>query len=139
MAGAKDLMAFSESIRILYVEDDESLRKDTYRLLSTFFKQVDIAENGKVAFDLYEPGKFDIVISDFVMPEMNGLELTKAINAINASQMIIILSAHNEYHYVEELKASGAKGFIFKPLNIQQFIDTIFDACVQITKPDQQD
>ncbi len=134
MAGAKDLKAFSDSVHILYVEDDEHLRKDTHRLLATFFKQVTIAENGRIALEHYQTGSFDIVISDYTMPEMNGQELTKAIKDQDPEQMVIILSAHDEYQYVEELKASGANDFIFKPLNIQQFIDTMVKACKQLPK-----
>ncbi len=129
MIGAKDLLNFSDSIRILYVEDDEKLRVDTIRLLSTFFNHLTVAENGKIALDKYKPGEFDIVISDFIMPEVDGLELTRRIRAISKQQIVIILSAHDEPHYIEDLKAAGANDFIFKPLNIQQFIDTMFKNC----------
>ncbi len=129
MIGAKELLSFSEGVRILYVEDDDQLRQDTFRLLSTFFKQITVAENGKKALDTYEPGKFDIVISDFIMPEMNGMELTKQIKSINSAQLVIILSANDESDFVDQLKEAGANDFIFKPLNIQQFIDTMVKAC----------
>ncbi len=132
MIGAKDLIKFSEKVSILYAEDDEKLREDTSRLLSTFFKNITIAVDGKDALEKYKPDLFDIVISDFVMPEMNGMELTKNIKAINQEQIIIILSAHDEHHYVEELKKAGVDDFIFKPLNIQQFIDTMYKNCVAV-------
>lgn len=133
MIGAKDLIKFSDRIRILYVEDDEKLREDTVRLLRTFFKNLTIAENGLIALEKYNPGEFDIVISDFVMPEMDGMELTQQIKTINKNQHVIILSAHDEQHYVEKLRNAGADDFIFKPLNIQQFIDTMYKACLAIT------
>ena len=129
MTGAKDLLQFSDQTRILYVEDDEKLRVDTIRLLSTFFKHLTVAENGQIALDKYEPGAFDIVISDFIMPELNGMELTQKIKALSEKQIIIILSAHDEPHYIADLKAAGVDDFIFKPLNIQQFIDTMFKNC----------
>ncbi len=132
MIGAKDLIKYSDRIRILYAEDDESLREDTSRLLGTFFKNLTVAENGKIALERYKPGEFDIVISDFIMPEMDGMELTRQIKVINKEQTVIILSAHDEQHYVEELKAAGADDFIFKPLNIQQFIDTMYKTCLAI-------
>lgn len=134
MVGAKQLLKVAETVRVLYVEDDEKLRKDTLRLLSTFFKELTVAENGKAALSLYKPDTFDIIISDFIMPEMNGLDLTKKIKEINPGQWIIILSAHDEPHYIDELKDAGADDFIFKPLNIQQFIDTLYKTCKQITE-----
>ena len=130
MIGAKELLKFSDSIRILYVEDDQKLREDTFRLLSTFFKQISVAENGKIALELYKPGEFDIVISDFVMPEVDGLELAQQVKSQSSEQIFIILSAHDEQQYVEELKAVGVAEFIFKPLNIQQFIEVMHKCCV---------
>lgn len=130
MIGAKDLIKFAEKVSILYAEDDEKLREDTSRLLSTFFKNITIAVNGKEALEKYKPDLFDIVISDFIMPEIDGMELTKQIKAINKEQIVIILSAHDEHHYVEKLTEAGVDDFIFKPLNIQQFIDTMYKNCV---------
>lgn len=132
MIGAKELLHYSDSVRILYVEDDKKLREDTYRLLSTFFKQIVVAENGKQALDLYQPGEFDIVISDYVMPEVSGLELAQHIKSQSRDQILIILSAHDEQQYVEELKQAGVTEFIFKPLNIQQFIEVMHRTCALV-------
>ncbi|MBU2514712.1 response regulator [bacterium] len=134
MIGAKELIKFSDRIRILYVEDDEKLREDTGRLLGTFFKNLTLAENGRIAMEKYKPGEFDIVISDFVMPEMDGMELTRQIKAIDKDQVLIILSAHDELHFVEEFRAAGVDDFIFKPLNIKEFIDTMHKACLAVTE-----
>lgn len=132
MIGAKELLRYADSIRLLYVEDDKQLREDTYRLLSTFFKRIVVAENGKQAQDLYQPGAFDIVISDFVMPEVNGLELARYIAAWDSNQILIILSAHDEQHYIDELRQAGVTDFIFKPLNIQQFMDVMHRTCALV-------
>lgn len=132
MAGARDLLRFSETIRILYVEDDQKLREDTLRLLSTFFKQIIVAENGRKALENYQPEAFDLVISDFIMPELNGMELAKQVKQQDPEQIFIILSAHDEQQYVDELKAAGVNDFIFKPLNIQQFIEVIYKSCLLV-------
>lgn len=132
MAGAKELLSYSKELRILYVEDDDKLREDTLRLLSTFFGRVSVAINGKEALELYDSNTFDMVISDYTMPEMDGLELTRKIKEINGEQIVIILSAHDEPQYVEDLREAGINDFIFKPLNIQQFIDTMYSNCKAI-------
>lgn len=132
MAGARDLLRFSETIRILYVEDDQKLREDTLRLLSTFFKQIIVTENGRKALEYYQPEAFDLVISDFIMPELNGMELAKQVKQQDPEQIFIVLSAHDEQQYVDELKAAGVNDFIFKPLNIQQFIEVIYKSCLLI-------
>ncbi len=129
MAGAKELLETAKDIQLLYVEDDEKLREDTLRLLSTFFQDITVAKNGKEALEKYKSGKYNIVISDLIMPLMSGSELTKQIKALNQSQIIIILSAHDEAVIVSELKEAGVDFFIFKPLEISQFISTLHDAC----------
>ncbi len=129
MAGAKDLIRYSKELVVLYIEDDDKLREDTLRLLLTFFKEVVAAVDGQDGLDKYQPGKFDIVISDLVMPVMDGAELAKTIKAINQDQIVIILSAHDEQQIVAELSDIGVDDFIFKPLEIQQFIDTLYKFC----------
>ncbi len=134
MTGAKELLEEAKDIRLLYVEDDEKLREDTRRLLTTFFQDITVAVNGQEAFEKYKSEKYDIVISDLIMPLMSGSELTKQIKALNQSQIIIILSAHDEAVIVDELKDAGVDFFIFKPLEISQFISTLYDACLMARK-----
>ncbi len=134
MAGAKELLETAKDIQLLYVEDDEKLREDTLRLLSTFFNDITVAKNGKEALEKYKSGKYDIVISDLIMPLMSGSELTKQIKILNQSQIIIILSAHDEAVIVNELREAGVDFFIFKPLEISQFISTLHDACQMARK-----
>jgi len=134
MTGAKELRETAKDIRLLYVEDDKKLREDTLRLLSNFFQDVTVAVNGKEAFEKYKPETYDIVISDLIMPLMSGRELTKQIKALNQGQIIIILSAHDEAAIVNELKEAGVDFFIFKPLEINQFISTLHDACQMARK-----
>ncbi len=134
MAGAKELLEAAKDISLLYVEDDEKLREDTLRLLSTFFQSITVAKDGREAFETYRAGRYDIVISDLIMPLMSGKELAKQIKALNQEQIIIILSAHDELPIVNELKESGVDFFLFKPLEIQQFIKTLCDACLTVSQ-----
>ena len=134
MTGAKELLEEANDIRLLYVEDDEKLREDTRRLLTTFFQDITVAVNGQEAFEKYKSKAYDIVISDLIMPLMSGSELAKQIKALNQSQIIIILSAHDEAAIVNELKDTGVDFFIFKPLEISQFISTLHDACLMARK-----
>lgn len=132
MPRAKELKEIAKDISLLYVEDDEKLREDTLRLLSTFFQKITVAVNGKAAFESFLAGTYDLVISDLIMPLLNGRELTRQIKAKKPEQAVIILSAHDERPIVEELKEVGVDYFIFKPLEINQFIDTLVIACQQV-------
>ena len=134
MAGAKDLIQYSKKCTLLYVEDDLQLRNDTLRLLQMFFDNIAVATNGKEALDQFKPNQFDIIISDLYMPIIGGVELSRQIKAIDTTQLIIILSAHDEYEFTEKLKAVGVSDFIFKPLDIQKFLNVLFPICKKIAE-----
>ena len=134
MSGAKELIEYSKQCALLYVEDDEKLRTDTLRLLEMFFDNIEVATNGKEALDAYQLRQFDIVISDLYMPIIDGVELSKKIKQIDPNQMIIILSAHDEYEFTEKLKKTGVFDFIFKPLDLQKFIEVLFPICKNIAE-----
>lgn len=73
------------------------------------------AANGKQALELIETEKPDLVISDIVMPEMDGVELTKKIQEKWPEIQVIILSSYSEFDYVRNTLTSGAVDYILKP------------------------
>ncbi|MCP4756808.1 MAG: response regulator [Proteobacteria bacterium] len=128
MKSAKELKQLVESsldFKILYVEDDDQLRENTLRLLSTFFKTIDSAVNGQEGFDKYRSDEYDIVISDLRMPVMGGIEMVKNIKNLNDDQMVVITSAHDESQYLLELIGLGVENFILKPLDVEQFLSVL--------------
>lgn len=132
MVGAKKLLEISKSISLLYIEDDVFLRKDTLRLLSTFFDSIEIAFDGKEGLEKYEPQKFDLIISDLVMPRMGGIDFAREVKKVDPMQMLLILSAHDEEKILSELKEIGVNDFLFKPLNINKFIEILYGVCKKI-------
>ena len=118
----KELVDNSEEISILYVEDDDSLRENTKRLLNTFFSNIETAINGQEGLDKYHSGSYDLIISDLRMPIMDGIEMVQHIEKNDPDQIIIIISAHDESSYLIDLIKSGVENFILKPLDIEQFL-----------------
>lgn len=118
----KELIEFSKHINVLYVEDDDQLRQDTLRLLSTFFKHIEPAVNGKEGLEKYKAGSYEIVISDLRMPEMDGIEMVRNIKELNDDQIILVTSAHDESQYLLQLISMGVNNFILKPLDIKKFL-----------------
>lgn len=126
------LKKYSKDLSILFVEDDIHIRNETKELLEEIFTVVHVAVDGKDGLEKYigfhEENKYyyDVVLSDIKMPNMNGIDLIKAIYKENKNQIILVLSAHNESEYLMELINIGIRQFILKPLNYNNFIDTIF-------------
>ncbi|MDD3343880.1 MAG: EAL domain-containing protein [Sulfurospirillaceae bacterium] len=129
-----ELLNISTSMNILYAEDDIELRENTSALLSDLFATITQASHGEEAFKLYQdnPGLYDIVITDLNMPHMNGIELIKNIQLINPLQSIIIISAHNETEYFLESIRNNVNGYILKPIDFEQLIDTLYKTAMSV-------
>ena len=121
----KRVKALAENLSVLFVEDDSKLREHTQSLLATLFRQVDTASNGKEGFEVFEKNNYDIVISDIYMPEADGITLSRLIRQKHPEQPIIIISAHEESHYLIDLINLGIDHFILKPMDINQFLTVI--------------
>ena len=110
----------AKNISILYVEDEEVLRTKTGSLFNKLFKNVEMAVDGKDGLDKYLHNKYDIVITDISMPNMNGLELISNIRKNNLNQEIIIMSAYTESEYTDQINTANVTGYIYKPVEINQ-------------------
>lgn len=140
------LEKYTHNISVLFVEDDELIRKEIVDLLSDIFSHVDIAVDGQEGINQYKnyyedkKSHYDLVITDIKMPKVNGIELVKMIYAQHSNQPIIVLSAHDESKYLIELINMGISQFIQKPLEINSFIDIIFNISKDIyTQQTQQE
>lgn len=126
------LEEYAKNKAVLFVEDDENIRKETKELLDEIFPIVDIASDGEEGLTKYLNykninGKFyDMIITDIKMPNKNGIELAKDIYKENNNQLLIVLSAHSESEYLLELVNIGISHFIVKPLEYENFIHIIF-------------
>ena len=128
---AKSLKKLSKQLNVLYVEDDSSIRVNTHELFKQIFNKVDIAVDGVEGIESYKKYfldnncYYDIVITDILMPNMNGIDMSKAIHEINKNQKIVVISAHNEKEYLIDAINTNIDGFIQKPLELEQFIEVI--------------
>ena len=100
MQSYKTLQKYTANLKILYVEDDLIVATKTKKLLSHFFKTIDVEVNGLAGWKRYQKNDYDIVITDIRMPELNGIEMCRKILQINEEQHIIVTSAHNEADYL---------------------------------------
>jgi DNA-binding NarL/FixJ family response regulator len=103
-------------IRVLIVEDHRVVREGLRALLTaeTDIEVVGEARNGREAVQLTGTLRPDVVVMDIAMPLLNGVEATRqAIRAIPSSR-VLILSAHSEDAYVEQVMEAGAAGYLLK-------------------------
>lgn len=103
--------------RILLVDDYPSIRKSIKELLLGLELECSEAENGVQALDILKRNPFDLVITDLVMPEMDGFELTEAIKTSPAIRFlpVVILSTHADSRYIFKALRLGADDYLTKP------------------------
>ncbi|PHQ65200.1 MAG: REC domain-containing phosphodiesterase [Sulfurimonas sp.] len=128
----QECILLCHDLNILYVEDNDEARKFTMEMLNRFFNSITFATNGKDGLEKFKEGNFDLILTDINMPIINGLEMAKEIKSINKSIPILILSAHNEEKYLISSIQIGIDGFLLKPLEINQFTDTLLKSVEKI-------
>lgn len=85
-----------KSLTVLYAEDDLIIQDSISRILKMFFKDVVIANDGKEAIENYNNKKIDILILDYVMPNLNGYETAKIVRKKDKKIPILITSAYTD-------------------------------------------
>jgi diguanylate cyclase (GGDEF)-like protein len=108
--------------KVLLVDDQESMRSLMVALLAQKGHQCETAMNGLEALDKISKTEFDAVITDIVMPEMDGISLTKELSKRLQSLPVMIITGHAEEYSAETAMASGAREFIKKPFSTTEFI-----------------
>ncbi|WP_054693078.1 response regulator [Syntrophomonas palmitatica] len=133
MVNPREIKEAAKDLKVLYVEDDNELRHNTCRLLSSFFTSIETAENGVHGLEKYYHGQYDLVITDINMPTMNGVKMAERIKTENPKQVIIVISAHDEARYLLELINLGVDYFVLKPLDLNQFM-TALDKAISLVR-----
>jgi two-component system, chemotaxis family, chemotaxis protein CheY len=106
--------------RILLVEDDEAVREILRKALVSAGHEVEEAQNGNVALACYQREASDVVITDLVMPEKDGLETIMELRRLNPAVKIIAISGGGRtlgpgQLYLETARAIGALQILAKP------------------------
>jgi CheY-like chemotaxis protein len=113
---------------ILVVDDDPIVCETVHMILECDGHVVADASSGAEALNRFEPGKFDVVFTDYLMPEMKGDELVAAIKQRSPAQPVVMLTA-----YPEKLKGMGVEFLLGKPFEINELRETL-ERCAPVRK-----
>lgn len=102
---------------ILVVDDDELVRKTLSVLVSSLGYRCQLASDGVEAIKMLKSAKYDLVLSDVIMPNMDGLELLKYIIRHHVETDVIIATGYNERTSYADVIRAGAIDFLKKPID----------------------
>ena len=123
-----NLFKFAQTLKVLYVEDNQETRESTVAFLSNIFNNIEVGVDGENGLEKFKEQNFDLVITDINMPRMNGLEMIEKVKKVNKDIPIIIISAYNENDYLLKAIKLGVRGYLLKPIDISQFIEVMNSA-----------
>lgn len=108
--------------RILVVEDDNELRNLFMRVLSKNGYKVFGATDGDEAMNIIKGDYIDLVISDIMMPNMDGYELIKKLRDMGSSIPVLIITAKDGFKDMQQGFMTGADDYMVKPVNVNEMV-----------------
>jgi len=120
-----------EGARVLVVDDDGGIRKSLEELLELDGCRVETARDGEEALETLARGEFDAVLSDVVMPRMDGYELYKAIRERYPRLPVLMMTAfhYDKDHIIKRSRLDGLSGVIFKkPVDRDKLCDVLVES-----------
>lgn len=116
-----------KQLSLLYVEDDNDTREASATILEDYVGKLIVAKNGKEALELLSQNSIDLILTDILMPKMNGIEMIRKIREgkINPQIPIVITTAHTETQYLLDAIHLRVDGYILKPIVIGDLLDTL--------------
>lgn len=120
--------------RLLVVDDEKYI----LQLFSEVFKSEDVevagALNGEEALAYIKKNDVDVVVTDIVMPNLNGIELFYEIKKINPFTQIIMVTGYPSIQNIVEMFEAGASDFIIKPFDLMKVKDIIKETFARVER-----
>jgi two-component system chemotaxis response regulator CheY len=115
------------SKQILIVDDSESIREILAYSLEKAGYRVMVACDGMDALQYFDGRSIDLLLTDYHMPNLNGLELILKVRQTENYKFmpILVLSTENQLEMMREARNSGATGWLMKPFSTEKLIQTL--------------
>jgi DNA-binding NtrC family response regulator len=128
----RDLEILKE-FNILYIEDDKNLLKNSSDILEDFVKKIYPTTNTKDALDILKSNKIDVIVSDILLENDNGIDFIKKIrDEYDINTPVILTTAYTDTNYLLESIKLKVENYIIKPVNIKELLNTIHDTVLPI-------
>jgi len=105
-----------EGSRVLFVEDDPTIRETTALLLEGFGFQVEVAADGQAGLDAVRAGEYDVALLDVMLPKVDGISLIRLIREVTTMPVVMLSARAESVDIVAGLEA-GADDYVTKPFD----------------------
>ena len=102
--------------KVLIVDDDEITRKKLKKIIEKEGLEVLLAEDGEQALDVFAQERPGIVITDFKMPKIDGMEVLQCVKKMDPLTQVILITAHGDYDLTIHALRGGALDYLHKNL-----------------------
>ena len=120
----------------LLIADDEPLIRNGVKKIidweSLGFSKIFLAEDGQEALDIIRENHVDLVLTDIVMPFMDGLELSEILAKEFPQIHVVILTGHEEFEYAQKSVSLGVKNYILKPIGAENLYKKMVQICEKL-------
>jgi DNA-binding NtrC family response regulator len=121
--------------RLLLVDDDPAFRNSLQEYLERHGHAVETAANGREALTKLEQAGYDVVLTDYIMPELNGLALLQHIQRYHPFLPVVMMTGERSSHVAaKSFVALGAQACLFKPFDLHQ-LEEILKSSFAATMP----
>ena len=122
----------TDDIKILITDDDGDLRELLTEAVSSWGYPVSVAKDGDEALRRLRMDRYDIVITDLMMPGMDGLALLKKIKELDRDILVIIITGYATIETAVKAIEAGAYDYIAKPFRLDELMIVLKNACVRL-------
>lgn len=112
-------------VRLLLAEDDRVVNKNLKHALEQSGYEVDAAENGEQALELFDPQRHHLLVTDIMMPLMNGVELTRCVRQRHPELPVLLISGFSAESRVLQELPGGKTAFLQKPFPVKKLIEVL--------------
>ena len=115
----------SQPARILIIDDEKAIRNTLKEILEFENYTVDKAEDGPAGLDMLIQQRYDVVLTDLMMPGMSGQELLRAVRAVAPETEVVLMTAYGTVETAVSAMREGAYDFVEKPFSNNGLVDRV--------------
>jgi len=116
-----------KKFNILYIEDDVNLLKNLSEILEDFVNKIYLADNTKEAYKILKENHIDVIITDILIGEKNGLEFISFLKQNSIQLPFILTTAYTETDYLLDAIKLKATNYLVKPIKIKELLDSLYE------------